>query len=270
MLYDARVIASHKPALCVGCCVARFSGALVRSCFGRRETKRTPQGAAPPRFALLASMGPRAVSFTNTPAAKRRRVMAAVSPKSPGTAAERQKGWVECPLVQRVPKVPRGADTVETIRKEAETDGFIEAINTLWNRPDLVQDCVGFLRKVLVQPGTSSEWVSPSSPGKIDKDFVVSLLGAQSGALSSKWFDNLNCANDTFIHELLSFMTQWPLQTPIPDCAKDDRILVHKALVARLKEVGRVAFVAKHVKSNGYDKTVGGAYKLVFIENTVS
>lgn len=171
-----------------------------------------------------------------------------------------------------MPKVPRGgaADSVETLREEAERDGFIEVLNALWNKPEPIQDCVGFIRKVLVKPAGSNEWAPPGSLAKLDRDFAVQSMCAHIPKVSAQWFDDLNCRNDAFIHELLSFMTQWPLQTPIPDCAKDERVLVHKAFVSRLKEVDRLAAVAKHVSVGKYDQTSGGAYSLVFTENKMT
>lgn len=207
-------------------------------------------------------------SFVTTPPAKRAASSAAPSPS--GLPAS----FVECPLVQRVPKAPRGGDSVEQVRREAERNNFCEILNILWNQPDIIPDCLGFCRKAMDKAAstpakTTGPWSPPTVVGKVNKDWLVSwLVKITQGRLTADWCDHMDCKDPTFLHELASLLLQMPLQLPIPQHVREDQEALTQLFDARVQQLGRIGHVvaSANIKGKSYNKLTGGAYSLTWAE----
>lgn len=182
--------------------------------------------------------------------------------------------WVECPLVQRVPKAARGGDSVEQVRRDAERRNFCEILNVLWNQPDIIPDCLGFVRKAMdkaaaTPPKGAGPWTPPTVVGKVNKDWLVNwLVKVSRGSLTAEWCDHMDCTDSRFLHELASLLMQMPLQLPIPQHAREDQEALTQLFNSRVRELGRIDHIVLHanIVAKTYKKLVGGAYSLTFAE----
>lgn len=212
----------------------------------------------------MAPAGSKAAASKPLFRASRGTVQAPASSSGEKRPANAIVAYGDCPLIGRLPKLVKTGDWAEDARRESVRDDFVELLNVLWNEQDLINPCVGYMRKLRTRSTHTGDMFDthPGTLGKVEKEWLVRWLCTKHSSLKAEWFDTIDCNDRDFAHEFASAALNMPLSTPLPPQLQVMKILSW-FLDWRVAEVGRLAKMVEHIDpEGGFERTKGGPFHL--------